>query len=96
MIELNKYLNQFDVPTEIKMWIQSSLAIGLNLNQLVKVGSRKDGNGEPYIDEKVKNIIELIIATSRVKNLQFRYGSQDYHIRNGGLLRLRSDNEEDV
>ena len=83
MIELNKYLNQFDVPTEIKMWIQSSLAIGLNLNQLVKVGSRKDGNGEPYIDEKVKN-------------LQFRYGSQDYHIRNGGLLRLRSDNEEDV
>jgi len=96
MIELNKYLNQFDVPTEIKMWIQSSLAIGLSLNQLINVGSRKDGNGEPYIDEKVKNIIELIIVTSRVKQLQFRYGSQDYKIRDGNLYDNGDSKYEDA
>ena len=81
MIELNKYLNQFDVPTEIKMWIQSSLALGIKLSELLEIV--KSDNVK--IDIVVQDTIELIIATSRIKSLEFRYGSQNYTISNGIL-----------
>lgn len=90
-MDLTKYLNQFNISTEIKMWIQSSLAIGLNLNELTKiVKSNTD------IDEEVPNIIELVIATSRITNLNFRYGSQDYKIRDGNIYDNGDSKYEDA
>tara|TARA_R110002020_G_scaffold373540_2_gene585066 strand:+ start:752 stop:1024 length:273 start_codon:yes stop_codon:yes gene_type:complete len=90
-MDLTKYLNQFNISTEIKMWIQSSLAIGLNLNELTKiVKSNTD------IDGEVPNIIELVIATSRITNLNFRYGSQDYKIRDGNIYDNGDSKYEDA
>ena len=89
-MDLTQYLNQFSVSTEIKMWIQSSLALGMDLNELLEVAK-----SHTNIYGEVPNTIELIIATSRINGLAFRYGSQNYAIRNGHLMMKKDDNEED-
>ena len=89
-MDLTQYLNQFNVSTEIKMWVQSSLALGIDLNELLEIAKNNKN-----IDIEVRNTIELIIATSRISGLAFRYGSQNYAIRNGHLMNLKDDNEED-
>ena len=87
-MDLTQYLNQFNVSTEIKMWVQSSLALGMDLNELLEIAKNNKN-----IDIEVRNTIELIIATSRVKSLEFRYGSQDYRIKDGILI-LYYDEED--
>jgi len=87
-MDLTQYLNQFNVSTEIKMWVQSSLALGIDLNELLEIAKNNKN-----IDIEVRNTIELIIATSRVKSLEFRYGSQDYRIKDGILI-LYYDEED--
>ena len=89
-MDLTQYLNQFSVSTEIKMWVQSSLALGIDLNELLEIAKSNTN-----IYGEVPNTIELIIATSRINGLVFRYGSQNYAIRNGYLFNLKDDNEED-
>ena len=76
-MELNKYLNQFSISTEIKMWIQSSLALGIKLNKLLEIAKSDDAS----IEIRVQDTIELIMATSRIESLEFRYGSQNYRIK---------------
>jgi len=89
-MDLTQYLNQFNVSTQIKMWIQSSLSLGIFLDELLEIAKNNTN-----IDGEVPNTIELIIATSRINSLVFTYGSQNYAIRNGYLMNLKDDNEED-
>ena len=65
----------FVISKEVEQLRQNEESIFLN--KLLEIAKSDDAS----IEIRVQDTIELIMATSRIESLEFRYGSQNYRIK---------------
>ena len=93
-MNLTEYLQQFGVSRAMDMWIQYSLFIGINLDNLLKIAKNDvkhkwwGGDDDPF---QLVCIIESIIITSKITQFTFNYSEHKFVIKNGEVSNAQGE-----